>query len=99
LFLGHHLFCIIKIRRSNTPPIEASTSSASRIERPLSPPITTEASSPSPDSSSSSAPSSSTSEIERPVSPTGSTDSSETVTNLSYTDAKGKQKVILPRRD
>ena len=73
--------------RSTTPPIETSTSSD--IERPSTPTIVPEASS-----------SSSSSDIEsRPASPAGSTDSSETVTNLSYTDAKGKQKVMIPRND
>lgn len=75
------------IERSNTPPIETTSSNSSGIERSTTPPILPEASS-----------SSSSSEVvSRPVSPTGSTDSSETIT--SYTDSKGKQKVMITRRD
>lgn len=63
---------------------EASTSSgnSSNIERSSTPPIAADSST----------------KIERPTSPTGSEGSNETVVRLSYTDDKGKNKFILPRR-
>lgn len=83
----------IIIERSNTPPIDAEASTSTNVESSASSTITTEASSSSPSSAPTYA------EVARSSSPTGSTDSSETVTNLSYTDSKGKSKLILPRRN
>lgn len=79
---------------SSTSQAGASTSTISEtsttIERPNSPPIVAGASS-SADVE--------TLPIERPASPTGSDSSGDTITNISYTDNKGKQKLILPRRN
>lgn len=81
---------------------EASTSSSSSTvpERPSSPPITAEASSPRSSSNSAVIPEASPSsgrptyaEVARPSSPTGSDDSSETVTR--YTNSEGEQRFII----
>lgn len=66
-----------------------SPSSPIHTERPNSPPIGAEG------SNSNSKPT--YAEVARSSSPTGSDGSNDTITNLSYTDSKGKSKVAIPR--
>lgn len=75
--------------RPNSPPIGAEASTTSNVEGSNSPPNLAEP------SSSSSRPT--YAEVARPSSPTGSDGSGETI--MTYQDAKGKAKVIIPRRD